>query len=216
MGDRRKYQLREAISAPAHESSCMKTNIRKIGGVLLALGVCLASPAAFGQTTTTVTTSQGAFAEYVPKSETVVVRTETSSAPLRYTVTKQTTIVDETGAPVAIERISPGSRLAIDYSGTGERLVASRIVVHKPATVTAPVTNAPVTTTAPVTNAPAVTQQQTTTTTTTAPLTREEERAVKEARKEHKEAVKEEIERKKDALEKAKDKLEDDDDDDDD
>jgi hypothetical protein len=182
----------------------MKTNIRKIGAALLAMGFCLASTAAFAQTTTTVTTSKGAFTEYVPKSETVVVRTETSSAPLRYTVTKQTTIVDEAGAPVAIERISPGSQLAIDYSGTGERLVASRIVVHKPAPVT----------TAPVTTAPAVTQQQTTTTTTTAPLTREEKRAVKEARKEHKEAVKEDIERKKDDLEKAKDKLDDDDDDD--
>jgi hypothetical protein len=199
----------------------MKTNIRKIGAALLAMGFCLASPAAFAQTTTTVTTSKGAFTEYVPNSETVVIRTETSTTPLRYTVTKQTTIVDETGAPVAIERITPGSQLAVDYSGAGERLVASRIVVHKPTTVTAPVTTAPVTTapvtTAPVTTAPAVTQQQsTTTTTTTAPLTRDEKRAVKEARKEHKEAVKEDLERKKDALEKAKDKLEDDDDDDDD
>ena len=180
----------------------MKTNITKIGAALLALGLCLAPPAAFTQTTTTVTTANGAFTEFVPNSETVVVRTETSSTPLRYTVTKQTTIVDESGAPVAIERISPGSQLAIDYSGSGERLVASRIVVRKPATVTAPVTTVP-----------AVTQQQTTTTTTTTqPLTREEKRAVKEARKEHKEAVKEEIEKKQDALEKAKDKLEDDDD----
>ena len=196
-----------------HECSGMKTNIRKIGAALLALGFCLSSTAALAQTTTTVTTSKGAFTEYVPNSQTVVLRTETSSAPLRYTVTKQTTIVDEAGAPLAIERISPGSQLAIDYSGTGERLVASRIVVHKSATVTAPVTT---TTTAPVTTAPAVTQQQTTTTTTTtAPLTREEKHAVKEARKEHKEELKEEIEKKKDALEKAKDKLEDDDDDDD-
>src|SRR3954451_17776862 len=190
----------------------MKTNITKLGAALLATGLCLASTAAFAQTATTVTTSKGAFTEYVPKSETVVIRTETSSAPLRYTVTKQTTIVDEAGAPVAIERISPGSQLAIDYSGTGERLLASRVVVHRPATVTAPVTTAPVTT-APVTTAPAVTQQQTTTTTTTAPLTRDEKRAVKEAREEHKEAVEDEIERKKDALEKAKDKLDDDEDD---
>lgn len=204
--------LKEASCASIHESSYMKTNTRRIGAALLAVGLCLASTAAFAQTTTTVTTSKGAFTEYVPKSETVVVRTETSSAPLRYTVTKQTTIVDEAGAPVAIERISPGSQLAVDYSGTGERLVASRIVVHKPATVTAPVTTVPVTT-APVTTAPAVTQQQTTTTTTTAPLTRDEKRAVKEARKEHKEAVKEDIERKEEALEKAKDKLDDDDDD---
>ena len=145
----------------------MKTNITKIGAAVLAMGLCLASTAAFAQTTTTVTTTKGAFTEYVPKSETVVLRTETSSAPLRYTVTKQTTIVDESGAPVAIERIAPGSQLAVDYSGSGERLVASRIVVHKPATVT---------------TAPVVTEQQTkTTTTTTAPLTRDEKRAVKEA-----------------------------------
>src|SRR4051812_22676792 len=169
----------------------MKTNLRKLGAALLAMGFCLAATAAFAQTTTTVTTSKGAFTEYVPKSETVVIRTETSSAPLRYTVTKQTTIVDETGAPVTVERIAPGSQLAIDYSGTGERLVASRIVVHKPTTVTAPVTTAPV-----------VTEKQTTTTTTTAPLTRDEKRAVKEARKEHKEEVKKDIERKEEALEK--------------
>lgn len=191
--------------------TCMKTNITKIGAALLAIGLCLASPGAFAQTTTTVTTSNGAFTEYVPNSQTVVVRTETNSTPLRYTVTKQTTIVDEAGAPVAIERISPGSQLAVDYSGSGERLVASRIVVRKPVAVTAPVT-----TTVPVTTtAPAVSEKQTTTTTTTttAPLTREEKHAVKEARKERKEEMKDEIERKKDALEKAKDKLDDDDDD---
>ena len=200
---------------------CMKTNITKIGGALLAMGLCLASTAALAQTSTTVTTTKGAFTEYVPNSETVVVRTETSSAPLRYTVTKQTTIVDESGVPVAIERISPGSQLAVDYSGTGERLVASRIVVHRPATVTAPVTTVPVTTapvttapvrTAPVTTAPAVTHQQTTTTTTTAPLTRDEKHAIKEAKEERKDAVKKDIERQEEALDKAKDRLEDDDD----
>ena len=200
----------------------MKKNLTKIGAALLAIGLCLASPAALAQTTTTVTTSNGAFTEYVPNSETVVVRTETSTTPLRYTVTKQTTIVDETGTPVAIERISPGSQLAIDYSGSGERLVASRIVVRKQATVnTAPVTTAPAVTekqttvkTAPVTTVPAVTEQKTTTTTTTtAPLTRDEKRAVKEAKEERKDAIKKDLERKEEALDKAKEKLEDDDDD---
>jgi len=186
----------------------MKTNIRKIGAALLAMGFCLASTAGLAQTaqtTTTVTTSKGAFTEYVPNSQTVVLRTETSSAPLRYTVTKQTTIVDETGAPVAIERISPGSQLAVDYSGSGERLVASRIVVRKPVAVTAPVTTVPATTE----------RQTTTTTTTTQPLTRDEKHAIKEAKEEHKDAIKKDIERKQEALEKAKDKLDDDDDDDD-
>ena len=173
----------------------MKIDITKIGVALLAVGICTTEMRA--QATTTVTTTKGAFTEYVPGSETMVVRTETSSAPLRYVVSKQTTIVDESGAPVAIERISPGSPLSIQYTGTGEQLVASRIVVQKPAAVT----------TEPVTTAPVATQQ--TTTSTTRALTHDEKHALKEQREHRKKAMKEEIEKEKDALDKAKDKIDD-------
>jgi hypothetical protein len=176
----------------------MKIDITKIGVALLAVGICTTELRA--QATTTVTTTKGAFTEYVPGSETMVVRTETSSAPLRYVVSKQTTIVDESGAPVAIERISPGSPLSIQYTGTGEQLVASRIVVQKPAAVT----------TEPVTTAPVATQQ--TTTSTTRALTHDEKHALKEQREHRKKAMKEEIEKEKDALDKAKDKIDDDND----
>jgi len=177
----------------------MKINITKIGVALLAVGICIWSTEVRAQATTTVTTTKGAFTEYVPGSETMVVRTETSSAPLRYVVSKQTTIVDESGAPVAIERISPGSPLSIQYTGTGEHLVASRIVVQRPAAVT----------TEPVTTAPVATQQDTTTSTTRT-LTHEEKHALKEQREHRKKAMKEEIEKEKDALDKAKDKIDDD------
>jgi hypothetical protein len=180
----------------------MKTNIAKIGSALLAGGMCLWSTETRAQTTTTVTTTKGAFSEFVPASKTVVVRTEASS-PLRYVVSKQTTIVDETGTPVTIERISPGSPLSIEYTGTGENLVASRIIVQRPATVAAPVTT---------TSAPVVTEEHTTTTTaTTRALTHDEKEALKEQKHERKEQLEKEIERRKEALEKAKDKLEDDD-----
>jgi hypothetical protein len=173
----------------------MKINITKIGVALLAFGICIWSTEVRAQTTTTVTTTKGAFTEYAPGSETMVVRTETSSAPLRYVVTKQTTIVDESGAPVAIERISPGSPLSIQYSGTGDHLVASRIIVQRPATVIAPV----------------ATQQDTTTsTTTTRALTHDEKHALKEQREHPKRELKKQIEKEKDALDKAKDKVEDD------
>ena len=174
----------------------MKIDITKIAVALLAVGICTTEMRA--QATTTVTTTKGAFTEYVPGSETMVVRTETSSAPLRYVVSKQTTIVDASGAPVAIERISPGSPLSIQYTGTGEQLVASRIVVQKPAAVT----------TEPVTTAPVATQQ--TTTSTTRALTHDEKHALKEQREHRKKAMKEEIEKEKDALDKAKDKIDDD------
>ena len=53
--------------------------------------------------------------------------------------------MDVPGAPVTIEHITPGSPLAIEYTGNGEQLVASRIVVQRPATVTTePVTTGPV------------------------------------------------------------------------
>jgi hypothetical protein len=190
------------MSALGCEFSYMKTNITKIAAALLAVGICIWSNEARAQTTTTVTTAKGAFTEYTPGSETMVVRTEANAAPSRYVVTRQTTVVDESGAPVAIERISPGSPLSIQYTGTGERLVASRIVVQRSAAVTAPVTTAPV----------ATQQDTTTTTTTTRPLTHDEKHAIKEQKEHRKKEVKEQIEKEKDALDKAKDKLDDDDD----
>jgi hypothetical protein len=137
----------------------MKTNIQKIGAGLLALGICVCCTEVRAQATATVTTTRGAFTEFVPGSETVVVRSETDPTPLRYVVTKQTTVVDETGTPVAIERVTPGSPLSVQYTTSGDRLVASRIVVqHAP--VAAP--------------GRVVQERTTTTTTTTAPLTHEE------------------------------------------
>jgi hypothetical protein len=174
----------------------MNTKITTFGAALLAVG-CFWSSQAFAQTTT-VTTTNGAFTEYVPGSETMVVRSETGTSPLRYSVTKQTTIVDETGAPVAIDRISPGSPLSIQYTGLGDRLVASRVVVRRAATATTAVTSVPVSG-----------QQTNTTTTTTRPMTHEEKHALKEEREHQKKAAKEEIEHQKDALDKAKDKLDD-------
>jgi hypothetical protein len=177
----------------------MKTNIRKIGTTLLAVGLCVWSTQAFAQTTTTtVTTTKGAFTEYVPGSETVVVRSETNPTPLRYVVTKQTTVVNETGAPVALERIPAGSPLSIQYTGTGDRLVASRIVVQKPAAANVPVTTA------------AGTTQETTTTTTTRPLTHHEKHELKEAQEHHRHETKEQREHEKEAIEKAKDKIDED------
>lgn len=189
----------ETAAALIYESVNMNTKMITLGAALLAVG-CFWSSQAFAQSTTTVTTTNGAFTEYVPGSETMVVRSETGTSPLRYSVTKQTTIVDETGAPVAIDRISPGSQLSIQYTGSGDRLVASRVVVRPATTATTAVTSVPT----------GVTEQQTnTTTTTTRPMTHDEKHALKEEREHEKKAAKKEIERQKDALDKAKDKLDD-------
>jgi hypothetical protein len=179
----------------------MNTKMTTLAAALLAVG-CFWSSQALAQTSTTVTTANGAFTQYVPGSETMVVKGETGTSPLRYSVTKQTTIVDQTGAPVAVDRISPGSQLSIQYTGSGDRLVASRVIVRPATTATTAVTSVP----------GAVTGQQTnTTTTTTRPMTHDEKHALKEEREHQKKAAKEEIEHQKDALDKAKDKLDDND-----
>jgi hypothetical protein len=170
----------------------MNTKMATLGAVLLAVA-CFWSSKAFTQNSTTVTTTNGSFTEYVPGSQTMVVRSEAGTSPLRYAVSKQTTIVDEAGAPVAIERISPGSQLSIQYTGSGDQLVASRVVVRRPATST-------------VTSVPLMAEQQTNTTiTTTRPLTHKEKHALKEAREHPERAEKEAIEKQMDALEREKD-----------
>src|SRR5688572_15374324 len=158
----------------------MKTNIMRIAPILVAVVICAwgtdvraqatTTTTSSTNTATTVTTTKGAFTEFVPASETIVVRTETNTAPLRYVVTKQTTIVDEAGVPITVEKISPGSPLSVEYTGTGDRLVASRIVVQK---------------------APVATERTTTTTTTTRPLTDEEKKAVKKEVEKQKEKAEE-------------------------
>jgi len=186
----------KATVALQHEFKDMKTNIIKIGSMMLAIGIWAGGTDVRAQgttttTTSTVTTADGAFTEFVPASETIVVKTETNPAPLRYVVTKQTTIVDEAGVPVAIEKITRGNPLSVQYTGTGDRLVASRVVVHK---------------------APVVTERNATTTTTTRPLTHDEKEAVKDAVEKRKEQVEKASDKEKERLEKLKDKIEDDDD----
>lgn len=117
----------------------------------------------------------------------MVVGSETNPTPLRYVVSRQTTIVDETGAPLAIERIPVGSSLSVEYTGTGDRLVASRIIAHK------------------AVNAPVATQETTTTTATTRPMSREERHELKEAEEHRRHEIKEQREHEKEAVEHAAD-----------
>jgi type IV secretory pathway VirJ component len=161
--------------------------------VLLGLGIYACCTPAWAQTATTVTTTKGAFSEFVPGSETLVIKSNTNQAPVQYVVTKATTVVDETGAPVAINQLALGAPLSVQYTEDGNRLVASRVVVeHAPIAATG--TNV---------------IHQETTTTTTRPLTHDEREALKDREEHRKEALKKEIERRKDALDKAKDALDD-------
>jgi hypothetical protein len=84
--------------------------------------------------TTTTTESAGTISELNP--DTIVVRTESSSAPSQYVYTKSTTYVDETGAPVSIETVKSGLPVTVYYTSEGDRRIANKVVIRKTTTTT--------------------------------------------------------------------------------
>jgi hypothetical protein len=141
----------------------MKNNILKTSGaafvaVSLALGSLASAQTSVttttggGATATTTTTSAGTISEFSP--DTIVVRSETATDPIRYSYTKSTTYVDETGAPVSRELIKSGLPVTVYYVKQGDRMIANKVVVRKKTTTT-------------TTSPGAIEEKRTTTTTTT-------------------------------------------------
>jgi hypothetical protein len=95
--------------------------------------------------TTTGTTSAGLVTEISP--EALVIRSESSTVPLRYTSSVTTSFVDETGRPVARELVTSGLPVTVQYYRDGDRMIAERVVVHREAAATTTTT----TTAAPTT-----------------------------------------------------------------
>lgn len=78
-------------------------------------------------TTTTTTSSEGTVSEFSPDA--MVIKTESSPQPVRYTFSKSTTYVDEAGNPVSIQTVRSGLPVAVSYYRSGDDLIASRVIV---------------------------------------------------------------------------------------
>ena len=125
--------------------------------IVVALAVLIMPCGLFAQqekmTVETVTTeTAGTISEVRP--DTIVIRTETSSSPIKYSSTKTTTYVDETGAPVSIKTVKSGLPVTVYYTREGDRMIANKVVIRK-------------TTTTTTTGSGPIEEKQTTTTTTT-------------------------------------------------
>ena len=128
-------------------NSLTRTGAALLGLMLITANVTLAQIAV--KETTTTTTTAGTISEFGP--ETIIVRSETSPEPIRYSYSKTTTYVDETGAPVSIETVKSGLPVTVHYVKVGDKMVASKVIVRK----------------AVVKEAPVIQEKKTTTTTTT-------------------------------------------------
>src|SRR4051812_35910990 len=119
---------------------------------LLAIGAVsvVALSTAFAQTSTTTTTSAGdavssstttttssldgtgTITTYSPGTDYISMRTETSSEPTRYYYSKNTTVVDPSGATVDMALLRPDMPVRYTYVKEGDRMVISKIIVQKP------------------------------------------------------------------------------------
>lgn len=127
--------------------------MKKLQSLTLALSLLALPCSMYAQeqmSSVTTTETAGTISEL--GQDTIVVRSETSSSPMRYSSTQSTTYVDETGTPVSIETVKSGLPVTVYYTRDGNRLVADKVVVRKTTTTT---------------EAPIHTEKQTRTTTTT-------------------------------------------------
>lgn len=130
----------------------------------------LASAQVTATTATTSTTfTPGTISEFSP--DTIVIRSETAPAPIRYSYTKTTTYVDEEGTPVSMDLVKSGLPVKVYYVKEGDRMIANRVVVSRKSSTTTTGSGAAViekkSTTLSPAPATAVEKKSTTTTTTT-------------------------------------------------
>ena len=110
----------------------------------LALGTALAQDTSTTTTTaaggTSVSTStstmngMGTITALTPGSDSITFRTQTSSAPVQYYYTPQTTVVDSEGSPVQISMLRPDMPVHFTYVNEGNRMVVQRVTLEKPIT----------------------------------------------------------------------------------
>lgn len=94
------------------------------------------NPAVTSSSSTTTSTSTidatGTITAYTPGTDYITFRTETSTAPVKYYYTKNTTIVDPEGKTVQWSMLKPDMPVKYTYIKEGDRLVISKITLTKP------------------------------------------------------------------------------------
>jgi len=110
--------------------------MKKVKSFILALTILVLPCSVLAQEQTRITTTETAGTISELGQDTIVVQSESSSSPMRYSSTKSTTYVDETGAPVSVETVKSGLPVTVYYTREGDRMVADKVVVRKTTTTT--------------------------------------------------------------------------------
>lgn len=101
----------------------------------LALGGLLTAASVNADMTTTekTTTYTGTVSEVNPSSSTIILRSESSTAPQTYTYNKETVFTDDQGKIVTYDAIKD-SPVTVTYTRDGDRMIVTK-VTKQPSTV---------------------------------------------------------------------------------
>ncbi len=87
-------------------------------------------------TSTSASTStmdgSGTITTYTPGSDYIMFRSEASAEPVKYYYSKNTTVVDPTGATVEMSMLKPDMPVRYTYVKEGDRMVISKVTLEKP------------------------------------------------------------------------------------
>lgn len=103
------------------------------GLALLVAGSTVRADMAESTTTTKSTTYSGTVSEVDPSSSTIILRSETASAPTKYVYTKETIFTDPQGHTVSYDTIK-NTPVTVYYTRDGDRMIVSKVVTTKPVT----------------------------------------------------------------------------------
>lgn len=108
----------------------------KIMLTILSLVVALSTAVAQSTVTESVTTTEpvqaaGTVTTFEPTGNSIVISSSENTAPVTYSYSKSTTIVDEMGNPVAVETVRTGVPVTVYYTTSNGQSVASKVVVHR-------------------------------------------------------------------------------------
>jgi hypothetical protein len=104
-----------------------------LASALALSGGALVSGARADMTTTEKTTTyKGTVSEVDPATSTIVVKSETTTAPTKYTYTKETVFTDSQGHVVTYEAMR-NTPVTVYYTRDGDRTIVTKVVSTQPA-----------------------------------------------------------------------------------
>jgi len=85
-------------------------------------------------TTTSASTMDGTgtITAFTPSSDYITFSSQTSTAPVKYYVSKQTTVVDPTGQTVELSMLRPDMPVRYTYVKEGDRMMVTKVTLEKP------------------------------------------------------------------------------------